>query len=1306
MSDSKFDYDTEVQIANNVLNAYKQAMALTMNLETYSWNGLNSIENILKDTNKEIAIKYERNHMRQIISNIYKNNFNTTIMKHIVEYSMGYMVQCGHCTEEIVINNIFDLNQYIDCNKNRICWYKKNAYNTNNEFAWKIGANAVFMDREWRIFFCNHCTSAINTLQKLNVTGDATFNLRKILTEIQIMQQIINKTGLFNKCDEITYKIAELAVGYIAKCCNQKCQKTIFIDNEIQLSDNALYIYKVSDTAPRLQTDEDIKTNRFELYRMYGKNYRLFCGDCIYTLSTCRMDTNYCRKDIEKVCMKHPFCGICNRYYNVDANDENVKIMKCINCGNGFCSEICGVKCDSLCKICALSMEYNGIYNAVFSVLDCFTNIQANIVRLITDYSIGIVVNCMVEHCNKEISCKNRFEFDGIKINTEGNKIINYMPSPKTGFQTVNIFGKQRRIFCHKCFDCGSITICNELNCNNYEDDKYAVTCGIHPQCYLCHQLLDTDCVKNCTLCNYFICTNCSVSEKKRKKRDGWGVYSTIETIFCRICLNTIEHNKISNALRGVLSDDFDADIIEIMTQLSMGIAVSCMALKCNKTVICNNKARFYIDKVNEQHNTIIHYQVKNSSPRLPCKLIYGKQTRIFCNECLLHKLRKCSRCDNLDEFSYCANHNLCYISTCNNSAYSTCKLCEKYCCGTCKNEYICKQCINKKRSNEISDSILEAVQHNMNIFCIDINIPDIISMYAIGIVANCMLCGNELVTNDRFEVDCKYSRNSMNCTKDIICYDAPEMSSQITVILYGTKKRIFCSICKVKLKRCEVCKYPNTNYDIYKICGKHPSCYICNGLVSKTMASNPIHQRVCKTCFPFEQLRRMKKLISKLLVVITKDTKIINILSEYSRGIVVDCMVTNCNEKIVINNYDELMKMKMNHYCLSNNKIQSVKTISLFGKQRRIFCSICLDYGNVKQCKYIFYKTHKQQSAAGAVPCKNYDENSICYDHIELYKGHETAHKWRDRCSQRCWNRICKHCSINDACYECIISNEYKEMKNVLFSALKNVISNNNIISMLNEYAVGYVILCSNKYCNSEIVIDDQTKLISPIQFCTRNGYKNLENVLKLYEYYQYVVDEKYVKELKEGIHFIYGKYRAIFCSNCTENNVWNVCGFRHESVMMTMGSYWLKDIVLNDVLLVKNASDEKWYLANVKSIRDKTDGIIIGIHYIGWDIKFDEMIHIVFEQNMRHKIRELPGFDYNFKWIKKYCNNFVTANTICYNHSIEMPLIINNIESISRKIKQGKKGPICMQQCFPVILICITALLFTYMLIFSYIA
>ena len=237
------------------------------------------------------------------------------------------------------------------------------------------------------------------------------------------------------------------------------------------------------------------------------------------------------------------------------------------------------------------------------------------------------------------------------------------------------IHGKYIRIFCNfcklalkkcECQDCYNYDLKSRF-CVHYEvknglgrrfGDR--VHCGYicynHPKCDKCHVCLSVD---KCGGCDINCCAGC--------------LYDDVN-ILC----NTCSIQREIAELRQIIQIFYDVDTAKIIAEYAVGYVVIC----CNENVSTSRpcgqeiviQSRSYLNNYQDINgNRIYHYERQSISTSInlisikrSTRLLYGKEYRIFCHNCLRYNITECV-------------FNGCNIKECGSNqcgAHGNCKVC------------------------------------------------------------------------------------------------------------------------------------------------------------------------------------------------------------------------------------------------------------------------------------------------------------------------------------------------------------------------------------------------------------------------------------------------------------------------------------------------------------------------------------------------------------------------------------------------------------------------------------------------------
>ena len=200
--------------------------------------------------------------------------------------------------------------------------------------------------------------------------------------------------------------IAEFAMGFIVKCCNNydNCTNEVSLDNKYDFN------------RKRLTENDDIYW--YEPYTYYdvkpavtiwGEWYRIFCSDCNkYKLKECRKCYNRECPDLSKegvpICCDHDLCEECGNLQNTESN--------CGLCDGAYCKR-CSVKIGNRCydKPCALQKSFANLSKYILEALQYIDPaFGTKIAECLATFADGYVAEC----CNEVIGCNNSIYIDNI----------------------------------------------------------------------------------------------------------------------------------------------------------------------------------------------------------------------------------------------------------------------------------------------------------------------------------------------------------------------------------------------------------------------------------------------------------------------------------------------------------------------------------------------------------------------------------------------------------------------------------------------------------------------------------------------------------------------------------------------------------------------------------------------------------------------------------------------------------------------------------------------------------------------------
>ena len=456
------------------------------------------------------------------------------IQSNIIAYAMGYVLTCDHCNFEVFAKNEFQRKEFqhrvTECRMPKCD--KTFCYRCRDELIEGICKDCVSLQEIKR-----YSKMLKNTIDDIITIDDA----------------IANGTGNSNiykqlQASDLIEIISEYSMGYVLQCNvdkqKRKCNGEIFIENEQilnrMLSEREHYLYHVRD---RYVTERNEKY----LTRIYGKYVRIQCDECT-NATACNIC--YTNKDAKfNPCLDHPECQVCNK------RCSSYGFRNCDSCRKGYCKK-CGIinnvaRNKSFCKNCVIKREHEKVDTALSKGIEI--NIDStllqyfdlNIASIITEYAVGIVIECMVNECDQEIFIENEYDFDKSKFMRE-YPYKQYILPKSDRMVTVKLFGKHRRMFCMKCFKKRKIKKCKFC----YNLDEYKI-CGVHELCKCCNQRrIKYNCHwrYNCIVCKNKFCKQCDGGKNKCKK------CVKIE-VLQHLFENCIDDEYVIKVLSGFLND-------------------------------------------------------------------------------------------------------------------------------------------------------------------------------------------------------------------------------------------------------------------------------------------------------------------------------------------------------------------------------------------------------------------------------------------------------------------------------------------------------------------------------------------------------------------------------------------------------------------------------------------------------------------------------------------------------------------------------------------------------------------------------
>eukprot|EP01084_Bolivina_argentea_P010090 18821_1 len=288
------------------------------------------------------------------------------------------------------------------------------------------------------------------------------------------------------------------------------------------------------------------------------------------------------------------------------------------------------------------------------------------IIENIAQYAIGNIVNCCL--CKTKIMINNQLHFKR-KIESQHNEEIYYykpVSAENQMLETVSLFNENVRIFCAHCTK-NKLTKCNYIHCDYKEisDNLFAYkqsgkrVCHEHLKvlCILCDDIWSTDYVKKCNICNKnAICIDC-LNNKMGMALDNYNYQ-------CNACSVHIETNKLFSILYEIISCNMDSNLIQIITDHSIGCFATCCNLNCENEIVFNSQFEF------EHIDNIHYYEIYKGLKYIHYQTLYNKKLRIFCQNCTKNHLKQCEviECKHKDVGNYmngafaCRSHTICWL--------------------------------------------------------------------------------------------------------------------------------------------------------------------------------------------------------------------------------------------------------------------------------------------------------------------------------------------------------------------------------------------------------------------------------------------------------------------------------------------------------------------------------------------------------------------------------------------------------------------------------------------------------------------
>eukprot|EP01084_Bolivina_argentea_P188057 323820_1 len=422
---------------------------------------------------------------------------------------------------------------------------------------------------------CKECALTASPFQKELFICDKCFD---ILNQQEITKHLQNITidaltmdKICCNWDKIIHIISDFAVGIILPCCNEfdQCTNEIYANNPIWLI-NIKHNYNYQKIHYYQPNARNSLKHCFKPYST--DKIRIFCPVCTNSkISTCckcsAKDVNFTEN--ENACYNH-LCIFCKKYV---ANNQ------CLKCKTDFCSgngSVCGYKSDKTCRKCIINDEKKDI-ERIITECNLFTN---HIIRVICDYSFGLIFLCCSQHCNKYINFDTRFDFVNYKkYNCNGNNIHYYNRNDwnqdnMKKFKFINYSGSIMRIFCTSCTnETSRCVLCS------YKDvlDSNRV-CINHKYCHICNSAKYS--AVKCDVCMKYCCSiNKEGSICAKNKND-------IINHQCKQCWINIEKEELEQSLFDSIKL-MNNNIANVIIQYTIGaeILIECCNEECDEYI-------------------------------------------------------------------------------------------------------------------------------------------------------------------------------------------------------------------------------------------------------------------------------------------------------------------------------------------------------------------------------------------------------------------------------------------------------------------------------------------------------------------------------------------------------------------------------------------------------------------------------------------------------------------------------------------------------------------------------------------------
>eukprot|EP01084_Bolivina_argentea_P156301 272390_1 len=436
------------------------------------------------------------------------------------------------------------------------------------------------------------------------------------------------------------------------------------------------------------------------------------------------------------------------------------------------------------------------------------------------------------------------------------------------------------------------------------------------------------------------------------------------------------------------------------------------------------------------------------------------------------------------------------------------CPICSKKCCKCARicidNEYQCKKCSILQEHNKLLDILYHAAG---NIITLDISILHNIASYSTGQITECFECKTEISFDNIFDI------------KKSITHDKKHVYSYKKIDTDKCKVKTFCHLCgKGKFKQCshfdcinsipvssKFCNFHETIWTTCNNCRIGGTLYRCSNCKCAYVCSSCdiiSEDKMCTECQKFQMSKYIRESLNTI-----NDNKIINIISAFAIGIVVQCSnFVNCNNTICI-------------FPLMVSGLYFYEVSCAFDPTQHTFIKLKIGYMHIKKSVILFCEdcTNDKQILNKCEICENKDVGKFCFNHLQKQCKICSQYTTNPSKCPQCNLLVCIKCLNGSSCNNCMLDKELSQMSKLIKQCTN--FQDNEIINTLAQFSIGCIVECCLHSCNREICLNKKTEL---------TNYQDSDGD-RIYHY----TNKKILN--KKHSCYVYGKQRIIYCYYCT---------------------------------------------------------------------------------------------------------------------------------------------------------------------------